>query len=185
MNSKLVAILAFASGAAVGSVATWQFVKKKYEQIAQEEIDSVTEAFSYKKSDDNDALETCEEDDEDSDIAEYTAVVRNQKYAEEQSVDEKDAPYVIPPEAFGEFENYEQICLSYLSDGVLVDDNDDVLEDLAGTIGADSLTRFGEYEDDSVHVRNDRLKCDYEIILEQKSYADLLMEKPYKAERVE
>ena len=35
----------FVLGAAVGSVATWQYTKKKYERIAQEEIDSVKEIF--------------------------------------------------------------------------------------------------------------------------------------------
>ena len=34
-------LMAFATGAIAGSVVTWCFVKKKYERIAQEEIDSV------------------------------------------------------------------------------------------------------------------------------------------------
>ena len=36
----------FVAGVAIGSLATWKLVKTKYEQIAQEEIDSVKEAFS-------------------------------------------------------------------------------------------------------------------------------------------
>ena len=47
------------------------------------------------------------------------------------------------------------------------------------TIGKDSLTHFGEYEDDSVFVRNDRLKADYEILMDQRTYAEVLQEKPY------
>ena len=39
----------FATGAIVGSVVTWCFVKKKYERIAQEEIDSVKEVFAKKE----------------------------------------------------------------------------------------------------------------------------------------
>lgn len=35
----------FVAGAAVGSAATWKIVKTKYEQIAQEEIDSVKEEY--------------------------------------------------------------------------------------------------------------------------------------------
>ena len=46
MNSKFINVLMFAAGAAIGSVVTWKFVKTRYEQIAQEEIDSVKQAFS-------------------------------------------------------------------------------------------------------------------------------------------
>lgn len=48
--SKTTGFVMFVLGAAVGSVATWQYVKKKYEQIAQEEIDSVKEIFSRRES---------------------------------------------------------------------------------------------------------------------------------------
>ena len=40
MNTKI-NLFMFVMGAIAGSVATWQYVKKKYERIAQEEIDSV------------------------------------------------------------------------------------------------------------------------------------------------
>ena len=46
MKSTLNNVLIFAVGAAIGSAATWYFVKTKYERIAQEEIDSVKEEFS-------------------------------------------------------------------------------------------------------------------------------------------
>ena len=36
----------FTAGAAIGSVVTWKLVKTKYEQIAQEEIDSVKEEYA-------------------------------------------------------------------------------------------------------------------------------------------
>ena len=45
MSKAFSNLVIFATGAVVGSLATWQFVKKKYEQLAQEEIDSVKEAF--------------------------------------------------------------------------------------------------------------------------------------------
>lgn len=46
MSNKLFGAIIFATGAAIGSVATWFTIKKKYEQIAQEEIDSVKEEYS-------------------------------------------------------------------------------------------------------------------------------------------
>ena len=36
----------FIAGATVGALGAWFFAKKKYEKIAQEEIQSVTDAFS-------------------------------------------------------------------------------------------------------------------------------------------
>lgn len=45
-RSALCKILMFAVGAAVGSAVTWKFVKTKYEQIAQEEIDSVKDEYA-------------------------------------------------------------------------------------------------------------------------------------------
>ena len=45
-RNTLCKIFLFATGAAIGSVATWKLVKTKYEQIAQEEIDSVKEEYA-------------------------------------------------------------------------------------------------------------------------------------------
>ena len=52
MNSKLIGFMMFVLGAAVGSAVTLKYVREKYEQIAQEEIDSVKEAFSKRESED-------------------------------------------------------------------------------------------------------------------------------------
>lgn len=46
MNKKLFGAIMFAVGAAIGSAVTWKVVKTKYEQIAQEEIDSVKEEYA-------------------------------------------------------------------------------------------------------------------------------------------
>ena len=49
MNKKTTFIFAFILGAASGSAVTWYSVKKKYEEIAQREIDSVKEVFAKKR----------------------------------------------------------------------------------------------------------------------------------------
>ena len=49
-------------------------------------------------------------------------------------------------------------------------------------VGLESLTHFGEFEDDSVFVRNDRLKCDYEILLDQRTYSDVMKQRPHQME---
>ena len=68
-------------------------------------------------------------------------------------------------------DEYETVSLTYYSkDNVLTDDNDEIVDDVDEIIGQDSLKHFGEYEDDSVYVRNDRRKCDYEILLDESDY---------------
>ena len=51
--NKLLQAFGFVVGAAVGSATTWYFTKRKYETIAQEEIDSVKKTYSerYAKKD--------------------------------------------------------------------------------------------------------------------------------------
>ena len=89
------------------------------------------------------------------------------------------APYIITPDEFGEFDDYETISLTYYADGVLTDDMDEPIEDVDGLVGVDSLSHFGEYEDDSVFVRNDRMKADYEILSDLRNYSDIKEQNDY------
>lgn len=97
----------------------------------------------------------------------------------EENVD-KETPYVISPDDFGEEDGYETISLTYYQkNDIVADDMDELVEDVDKVIGYESLAHFGEYEDDSVFVRNDRLKVDYEILLDDRDYEDVLKHKPY------
>ena len=62
------------------------------------------------------------------------------------------------------------------------DENDEVIEDVEDAVGIDSLNHFGEYEDDSVFVRNDARKCDYEILLDQRTYSEVVEDMPHQME---
>lgn len=192
-NSTLTSTFMFLAGAAVGAGVTWKLLKTKFEKIAQEEIDSVKEVFSkrYGKPElDTDEL-VCEDErtpepvveDGGPSVRDYAAVLAKNGYTdyantvvekkEIAAVTRNDGPYVISPEEFGSNDDYETISLTYYSDGVVADDMDYRVEDLDEIIGIESLNRFGEYEDDSVFVRNDEMKIDYEILLDQRRYADV------------
>jgi len=189
MNKKI-NFLMFVLGVAVGSVVTWQYVEKKYERIAQDEIDSVDSNDKFIEEDRIKADNAKEK----PSIIEYAARLREQGYTNYSDiVDEKpeevkeksmsvDKPYVIAPEEFGELDDYDTISLTYYADEVLVDDNDEIVEDIENVVGFDSLNSFGEYEDDSVFVRNDRLKCDYEILLDQRKYPSVIRRKPHEVD---
>ena len=197
--NKATGFVMFVLGAAVGSVATWQYTKKKYERIAQEEIDSVKEIFSKRESAADVEIVTPEpqtakvgKPEEKPDITEYAARLEREGYTNYSNVsagekkEEQEAmemkPYVISPEEFGEFEDYERISLSYYADQILADEDDEKVEDVDNVVGLESLTHFGEFEDDSVFVRNDRLKCDYEILLDQRTYSDVIKQRPHQTE---
>lgn len=195
--NKTINFMMFVLGVAVGSVVTWRYVEKKYEQIAQDEIDSVKEVFSKREAEFTEDTEVQIKADNargKSSIIEYVAHLREQGYTNySDMVDEKpeevkeepmsiDKPYVITPEEFGDLDDYETISLTYYADQILADDNDVIVDDIEDVVGFDSLNSFGEYEDDSVFVRNDRLKCDYEILLDQRKYSDVIKRRPHEVE---
>lgn len=85
----------------------------------------------------------------------------------------KNKPYVINPDDFGD--DYNTITLVYYKDNVVTTyDTDEVLTDkeIEDLIGEESLSHFGEYEEDSVFVRNDARKIDYEILRSEETYSD-------------
>ena len=197
MSSKGMVFLAFIAGAGMGSVCTWQLLKRKYELIAQEEIDSVKAAYATRESIEKagksfvegfrDGLKVAEDrtpkEEGDVDFKKYASIIRKEGYTDySRSVEEKkgeafvEKPYVISPEEFGEFEEYEKISLTYYADEVLADENVDEI------VGEESLNHFGEYEDDSVFVRSDRLNYDYEILLDQRNYSDVVKTMPHRME---
>ena len=177
MNNTLSKIIIFAAGAAIGSAVTWKLLENKYEQRLEEEINSYKEARSRRER-----METEDNDDpeEDSDIsrAEYEEIVKTCGYAtqsefEEEDVDDVEKPYVISPDEFDEFDDYQTVSLTYYEDGVLTDDNDDIVDNITGTVGKDFVRHFGDYEEDAVHIRNDSRKCDYEILRDSRNYSDV------------
>lgn len=180
MNRTLSNVLIFTVGAAIGSAVSYKILKTKFERIAQEEIESVKKTFSKRAVD----LEDAHNRDMNRvyrDILEKTNEKILQEngytnYSNTKDVVDVDEPYVIPPDEFGDFDEYEQVTLYYYEDGVLTDDVDEPIEDVESMVGLESLDSFGEWEDDAVHVRNDRLKCDYEILRKCEKYSDICKE---------
>ena len=178
----------FAAGAAIGSAVAWFYAKKYYEKIANDEIDSMKEwlARRVEEQDEREEPDEAQTPDETAESAEepeddratYEEKVEQLSYnnyyhGPTKEVDGMDEPYVIKPEIFGEEDDYEEVSLTYYADGVLCDERDNRITDIAGTVGEDYAEHFGDYEDDSVFVRNDRLKTDFEILKDWRNYSDL------------
>lgn len=180
-------ILSFIAGAALGALAGAKLMEKRCEAQIQEEIASVKEALGRKKPDISRFAPKKEKTPPGSQRrVRYTATGSAQSEEERVMVKAqiektKSEPYVISPDEYGDDNGYEQISLVYYADNTLADEDDRVMdeEEIERVVGMDSLTRFGEYEDDTVFVRNDALKCEYEIMLDQRTYFEVVKERPY------
>ena len=186
-------VIAFVLGAAAGSLVTWKLIEKKYKQIADEEIASVVEQFKNRDraasgltTDRTAGLNLL---DGDVTTAEYKNILDNSGYTtddvyepyedinddsivEVEVGEEKTAPYTISPEEFGEKDGFDTKSWTLYSDYVLTDEIGEIVSDPDSIIG-DALTRFGEYEDDSVYVRNENIDCDYEILKHTKTFSEV------------
>ena len=190
MRSALSKLLIFASGAAIGSVVTWKIITDKYSQIIEEELETVKNEILEELDAKDEFEDDAPEDDEDktaynniiencgyknySNRTPAKQVVPEEKEEKEEEIEDMDKPYVISPDDFEDNDDYDVVSLIYYSDKILADEDDNVIEDVEGTVGEDSLKHFGEYEDDSVFVRDDAHKTDYEILLDDRKFADIL-----------
>lgn len=126
MNNKIFGAIIFAAGAVIGSLVTWKVIKTKYEDIAQEEIDSVKEEYArlivsmkkklndsatYKDSDGNEDDESEEDTDDfnDSMMTNYNEIIKgyhssneeegnqNEKKGDEKEEDNDGVSYMKAP----------------------------------------------------------------------------------------
>ena len=187
MGENIKNVLLFTAGLVVGSVVTWKMTKDKYEQWANDEIRMMREYYNRKEK------EYYEEEDLDEepieaevrterntkpDLTEYTSRLNESGYTDYSEISKKDEkeeddesdmeekPYVISPEEFGDFDDYETIELTYYKNGYVTDDQDILMsnDEVEEAIGWNNITRMGEYEEDALHVRNEKRKTDYEIL---------------------
>ena len=189
-------LLCFVTGAAIGSVVTWKLIEKKYKDLADEEIESVIETFKNRKpriTKDNvketveKVINKCKESKET-----IEDIVTSEGYSieNEEEIDEDDesnytvdvdpgveviVPYVITPEQFGEYNEYGTKTLTYYADNVLTDEIDNPItsDEMETMIGPDALDHFGEYEDDSVYIRDEMNEMDYEILKSEKTFSEI------------
>lgn len=175
-------LLIFAAGAAIGSVVTYVVMKRKQEIV--EEV--------YEETDDISTADTTEEEvkpytetksvndgyEYSQDAVRYNKFVKS--YAgnhlmdeiEKKEVKDVERPYVIAPDEFDDYAGYSTETLYYYSDGVLTDENDNVIDDADDIIGNDILEEFGTNDYTSLYVRDDIRQTDYEILKDLTSYAE-------------
>jgi hypothetical protein len=100
---------------------------------------------------------------------------RDRDFEAEAAERRPDKPYVITLKEFMENANDDtEMQLTYFSeDDTLVDENDDRIDDIEGTVGEANLKRFGEVSEDRhvVHVRHEAKGLIFEIARTLGSYS--------------
>lgn len=193
MKDLLFKGVVFLAGGIVGSVVTWKLVKTKYEQIANEEIESMREYYDNKKkmlTEENaheagkvmtNGLDDGLKNPDKLTVQKIRDKVQELGYINDEIMSEKKEevknnmkkPYVVAPEETWE-QDYPTITLTYYEgDGVLADEHDKIIGNADELVGEDFASHFGEYEDDSVYIRNDDLQIYYEILRDFSCHSEI------------
>ena len=202
MNDKLSSVIIFCGGVFIGGFITWDFFKIKYEKIADEEIASVKETFEHREprpGKNYKVEEALKGNDEYINVSPGVAeriikIIDSNGYRNYSNTaietDKKGGtadmelkqPYVITPEQYEDNVDYTKVSLTWYNDEVLEDDWGNVL-DPDDVIGSDALKTFGQYEKDSVFVRDDDEQIDYEVLLDTRSYKETYGHDPVEADQ--
>lgn len=180
MNNSVAATLAFILGAGVGSFVTYKLIKEKYAKMAEEDIEAMKEYYIQKKSGEEnsennsnieDSAAKAKENRDKTNIMEYAKILNEERYSNDAP--EYEAEYeVISENEFGVDDTYDTITLTYYSDGVLTDDEDEVMEDYDHVVG--NFEDYYEKDSDVVYVRNDARMAYYEIVKDKRTYREVV-----------
>lgn len=103
-------------------------------------------------------------------VEEYEALIRNRT---------EEAPYIITLAEFlnNELEHEQDTLVYFQEDGILVDNQDEVVADPDSIVGDDNLVRFGHFSGDmrKVYVRNEILTHDFEITSHEGRYSFVVL----------
>ena len=195
MYSRIHILVAAVVGAAAGAATGYFFARKqleaKYEARYEEELQtSKTLASMFQKTDEySSPVSTAAV----LGVAPPTGLgnaevadrlVQSLGYRGEKSVGtdaltrNRKRPYLLRADEFFESEDgLEQITLTYYKgDDTLADEADNMIEDVDKTVGKANLDCFGQISGDPnvCYVRNEKLRADYEIVLDHRTYKEVV-----------
>lgn len=169
----------FSAGMVAGGLVGYYICKKKYHIVKLEEAEEPVKYSGKGKL-------------KDEINKEYKEKIYEASYKKEEKegdeeweeankvnpVEPEMVPYVISPDCYvGEHDDYAKIVLHYYEDNEVLeyeeynlDKGEDHFADIGSTIGYDAINHFGEFEKDTVFVRNEALGNDYEVLLEHCAY---------------
>lgn len=99
---------------------------------------------------------------------------RDRQRLEADNVDIESIESIIPDE-FGEYMSYEQITLIQYADGVMADEDDNIITNPEELLGDDYEDHFGENDDpDTCYFRNHKIKAEYEVIRDDRRFEEVV-----------
>lgn len=184
-------VLVFGAGAVVGALVTKKIIVDKYEETLTEEIDAMEEHYKKEQAEYVKQLDAEKQknkikeepqktehkipDDVGEVYTKYHAPVETEEMKRiHPGEGNHNGPYVITPEQYDdEMLMQDKVTLIYYNgDDVLADEADERVD--ISCIGEEALGHFGEYHDNTVYIRNERLGTDYEVVLDEAAYRDIL-----------
>lgn len=201
MNDSLIKFGIFAAGIGIGVLASRTYFDKKYQAIADEEIDSCREVFNAKIKEAKELIveiknagKVISESVKDEEVPN---IEKNRSYSslypvvdvEEREYDdfykkdetesihptEDDDKYEISIEDWEDDNDFDKVTLNYYTeDGTLVYEESEELADEAKTIGIDNLSDFDMVSERTCYVRDSKNNIDYEVIKVDGSYRELI-----------
>ena len=202
MNVNFVkGLVIFVIGFGLGAVAAKMALKREYEELVQEEVESLRETAARRKgirkassaskvfNDNGEAIiDGLKKGINDSSNAKNHYKKMAEQYAGETDLDHiRDrhnvthyeggpdcTPYAISLEEFSEeMDNFEKSTIYYYDeDDTLADEQEEMIQDVLAIIGPIVLDHLQQAKSDVVYVRNEKMQIDYEIIVLDKSYGE-------------
>ena len=194
MKETLIRIAIFSIGVGIGVAASMTYFDKKYQRLADEEIESCRQAFSKPKvvivkDDKVEEAKVVEGETTVSSIMPnvysssvqletkaYSDYYAPKKVDEAQTLSPKeDEPFDISVEEYEEDTEFAKVTLNlYLEDGALVYEESEDLTDEESTVGQENLDDFARSSFSSAYFRNPKNNIDYEVIKVDGSYRELI-----------
>lgn len=180
------AAVIFLLGAGAGVGAAYFPLKKFFREKADEEIQSVVDTFhkQYDRNSEDPEPEKEEVHEEPTwkaaeklkveDIIQKMNYSKLYKLKEERVNLYKEFPYEIGAGEYNEFEAEGWGCgtIRVFTDGIITDNELNPLDDWMEVIGDACLEHFNETEDGILYVRNEKLKSDYEVISDLRTFQE-------------
>ena len=187
-------IIAAIGGAIVGAGVAYIFVKKKYNTIIDELSNQVNDFIVPVPEEVTEDNIVVVDSDMDKKIkppsydTSYNNVVEKTGYNDMFKDKEKPASKksggrkkkvadieYIDPVTFGDDKDYDTLTFTYYADGVVAnEDNEEIADyEIISLLGENFEDHFGEYEQDSVNVKNNKTKTYYEVLKDDRCYSEV------------
>ena len=88
---------------------------------------------------------------------------------------ESQEPYFIEYEEYGEIDRYNQVVCTYYTNGILVEDNYDVIDDPEKYIGKENMNELAKLAENGEYIawiRNNSIMTDFEIQIAEYDFSD-------------